>query len=90
MNITVVFPDDSLPTPTNGGFENQEEFRKFVMKHQNRKWQTEFTTRPTSDRECDYNDNTLGDAFPFQFPYGHTGLNGDPAITELKKKPIRK
>jgi hypothetical protein len=25
INITVVFPDDSLPTPTNGGFENQEE-----------------------------------------------------------------
>jgi hypothetical protein len=90
INITVVFPDDSLPTPTNGGFENQEEFRKFVTKHQNGKWQTEFTARPTSDKEHDYNDDTLGDAFPFQFPYGHTGLNGDPAVTELKEKPIRK
>jgi hypothetical protein len=33
----------------------------------------------------------LGDAFPFQFPYGHTGVNdGDPALTKLKEKPIRK
>jgi hypothetical protein len=34
--------------------------------------------------------DTLGDAFPFHFPYGHTGLNGDPAVTELKEKPIQK
>ena len=85
-----MFPDGSLPTPTNGGFENQEAFRKFVMKHQNGKWQTEFTARPTLDRQHDYNDDTLGDAFPLQFPYGHTGLQGDPAVTELKEKPIRK
>ncbi len=31
-----------------------------------------------------------GDAFPIQFPYGRTGLKGDPAITELKEKPVRK
>ena len=36
MNITVVFPDaTSLPAPTNGGFQTQEEFRQFVMEHQN-------------------------------------------------------
>ena len=40
MDITVVFPDASLPSPTNGGFENQEAFRKFVMEHQNGKWKT--------------------------------------------------
>ncbi len=82
-----MFPDGSLPTPTNGGFENQEAFRKFVMKHQNGKWQTEFTARPTLDIQHDYNDDTLGDAFPLQFPYGHTGLKGDPAVTERKKNP---
>ena len=85
-----MFPDDSLPTPTNGGFENQEAFRQFVMEHQNGKWQTEFTARPTSDTEPDYNDDTLGDAFPLQFPYGHTGLRGDPAVTELNERPFRK
>jgi hypothetical protein len=42
MNITVVFPDATLPTPTNGGFETQQEFMKFVMEHQNGRWKTEF------------------------------------------------
>ncbi len=90
MNITVVFPDATLPTPTNGGFENQEEFRTFIMEHQNGKWKTEFTSRPTAEREHDYINDTLGDAFPLQFPYGHTGLRGDPAVTELKEKTFRK
>jgi hypothetical protein len=60
-----------------------------VLDHQNGKWKTEFTARPTSDREPDHIDDTLGDAFPLQFPYGHTGLRGDPAVTELKEKRIR-
>ena len=90
INITVVFPDSSLPTPTNGGFATQEEFRKFVIEHQNGKWESEFTAKHTSDREHDYIDDTLGDAFPLQFPYGHTGLRGDPAVTELKERVDRK
>ena len=90
MNVTVVFPDSSLPSPTNGGFNNQEEFRKFILEHQNGKWKTEFTARPTSERQHDYINDTIGDAFPLQFPYGHTGLQGDPAVTELKEKKHRK
>ena len=89
MNITVIFPDATLPTPTNGGFKTQEEFRQFIMEHQNGKWKTEFTSRPTSEREPDYVNDTLGDAFPLQFPFGHTGLRGDPAVTELKEKKFR-
>ena len=89
MNIMVVFPDATLPTPTNGGFENQEEFRTFIMEHQNGKWKTEFTSRPTAEQEHDYINDTLGDAFPLQFPYGHTGLRGDPAVTKLKEKTFR-
>jgi hypothetical protein len=85
-----VFPDSSLPTPTNGGFKNQEEFRKFVMERQNGKWETEFTARPTSEKEADYKDDTFGDAFPLQFPYGFTGLSGDRAVVELKERPKRK
>jgi hypothetical protein len=90
MNITVVFPDSTLPSPTNGGFQTQEEFRQFVMEHQNGKWKTEFTSRPTSEREPDYINDTLGNAFPLQFPYGHTGLRGDPAVDELKEKKFRR
>jgi hypothetical protein len=85
-----VFPDSSQPTPTNGGFKNQEEFRKYVLEHQNGKWETEMIARPTSETERDYDDDTIGDAFPLQFPYGHTGLRTDPAVIELKEKPIRK
>jgi hypothetical protein len=90
ISITVVFLGSSLPTPTNGGFKSQEEFRKHVLEHQNGKWETELIARPTSDRERDYNDDTIGDAFPLQFPFGHTGLRTDPAIIELKEKSILK
>ena len=90
VNITVVFPDSSLPSPTNGGFKNQEEFRKYILEHQNGKWETELITKPTSERERDYNDETIGDAFPLQFPDGHTGLRTDPAVIELKEKKVRK
>ena len=85
-----MFPDATLPTPTNGGFDNQAQFRKFVMEHQNDKWKTEFTARPTCEREHDHIDDTLGNAFPLQFPYGHTALRGDPAVAELNVKPVRK
>jgi hypothetical protein len=78
INIAVVFPDSTLPTPTNWGFQNQEEFRKYVLEHQNGKWQTEMTARATTEREQDYDDNTIGDTFPLQFPFGHTGLRMDP------------
>ena len=88
MNITVVFPDASLPTPTNGGFENQEQFRNFVVEHQDGKWNSEFTSRPTEERVPDYIDDTIGDAFPLQFPFGD--LHGDPAVTILKERPARK
>ena len=90
MDITVVFPDASFPSPTNGGFENQEAFRKFIMEHQNGKWKTEFTSRPAKERAPDYIHETLRDALPLQFPYGYTGLQGDPAVTELKEKTLRK
>jgi hypothetical protein len=89
INVTVVFPHSSLPTTTNGGFQNQEEFWKYVLEHQNGRWQTEMTVRPTTERERDYNDETFGDAFPLQFPYGHTGLQTDPVVMELKKRKKR-
>jgi hypothetical protein len=56
------------------------------MEHQSGKWGTEFTARPTSDKEANYKDDTFGDAFPLQFPYGFTGLSGDRAIIKLKER----
>lgn len=85
-----MFPDSSLPTPINGGFQNQEEFWKYVLEHQNSKWETKLTAIPTTERERDYYDDTLGDAFPLHFPYSHTGLRTDLAVIELNEKTIRK
>jgi hypothetical protein len=79
-----------MPSPTNGGFKNQEEFRKFVFEHQTGKFNSEFTARPSDERVPDYVDNSIGDAFPLQFPFGYTGLKGDPAVKELKIKPYGK
>ena len=88
--VTVVFPDSSLPEPTDGGFKNQEEFRNFVMnRHNSGKWSSELHSRPLKERIADYKSDTLADAFPLQFPFGHTGLMEDPVNikrTRCKKR----
>lgn len=88
VNITVVFPDSSLPEPSSGGFSNQEEFRKFVMQHQKSgKWNSALHSRPEAERLPDYKDNSLALAFPLQFPFGHTGLPQDPAVKKMSERP---
>ena len=87
INITVVFPDSSLPEPLSGGFSNQEEFRRFVMQAQKSgQWNSALHSRPEAERLPDYQDDTLALAFPLQFPFGHTGLPGDPAVKKLSKR----
>ena len=84
--LTVVFPDSSLPEPTNGGFENQDEFRNFVMnRHNSGRWSSELHSRPQKDRIADYKDDTLADAFPLQFPFGFTGLAEDPVNIQTSR-----
>jgi hypothetical protein len=85
MNMTVVFPDSTLPEPTNGVFETQEEFRAYVMKSQNGRWNSELHARPTAERLADYKDDTIADAFPRHFPFGFTGLAEDPSVIKLRK-----
>lgn len=86
INITVIFPDTSLPEPTNGGFQTQEEFVKFVTEHEKTgKWNSELHARPLAEQLDDYKDDTLALAFPLQFPYGFTGLPADPAVIKLSK-----
>jgi len=86
MNMTVVFPDTSVPQPTNGGFKDQDEFRQFVTDNQNGKWNSALHSRPLAERLADYRDDTIADAFPLQFPYGFTGLAGDPTVVKLQEK----
>ena len=83
----MVFPDSSLPSPTNGGFSNQDEFRRFVAENQKQgRWNSALHARPKAERLADYNDETVAMAFPLQFPYGHTGLPRDPAVIKLSKR----
>ena len=86
ISMTVIFPDSSLPEPTNGGFDNQEEFRKFLSTNQDGRWSSEFHARPHSERLADYTDKTIVDAFPLLFPYGFSGLPEDPAVILLHNK----
>jgi hypothetical protein len=88
--MTVIFPDSSLPEPTNGGFANQEEFRKFVTSSNHGQWNSQLHVRPSAERVADYKDETIADAFPLQFPFGFTGLPGDPAILDLSEKHKRR
>ena len=86
MSTTVVFPDATLPEPTNGGFENQEEFLAFVTAKQNGKWNSALHSRPLAERLADYNGDTIAQAFPLLFPYGHSGLAEDKAVIEMRDK----
>ena len=89
MNVTVVFPDKSLPEPTNGGFANQEEFRKFIVAKTNGRWSVELHSRPLAERMADYHDDTIADAFPLQFPFGFTGLPHDKAVKQLQARAYK-
>jgi hypothetical protein len=88
--MTVVFPDSTLPEPTNGGFDNQDEFRKYVTKLQDGKWNSALHARPLAERLADYRDDTIADAFPLLFPYGYTGLAEDPSVMELRTADYNK
>ena len=65
--MAVLFPDTTLPEPTNGGSSNQEEFWKFVTKNQNGRWNSELHSRPLWERLADYKDDAIADAFPLLF-----------------------
>jgi hypothetical protein len=84
--MTVVFPDSTLPEPTNGGFETQEEFREYVSRNQDGRWSSALHARPMAEKLADYSGDTIAQAFPLQFPYGYSGLPEDPAVLKLKAR----
>ena len=86
LHMTVIFPDASLPEPTNGGFANQLEFRQFVQSNNKRCIDSEVHSRPLNERLQDYKDETIADAFPLLFPYGYTGFLTDPAVKMLQNR----
>jgi len=89
MSTTYVFPDSSLPETTNGGFRNQEEFRSFVMRNQKEgRWSSTLHARPFAERLEDYKGQTIAEAFPLQFPYGHSGLKEDPGVMAMKESSL--
>jgi len=54
MTTTVIFPDATLPEPTNGGFATQEEFLKYIMKTKDGHWSSQLHARPSGERFADY------------------------------------
>jgi hypothetical protein len=87
ISVTVVFPDTSQPTNTNGGFRNQEEFRNYVLERfEDGKWDASIHSRPSAICEKDYAGQALAKAFPRIFPYGYSGLDGDPAVANIEEK----
>ena len=85
INLSVIFPDKDLPEPTNGGFKTQEEFRAYIGKHQDGKWESKFVARHEKERIVDYRGDNITQAFPLLFPYGHSGLQEDPAVVKMSK-----
>ena len=86
LNITVVFPDKDLPNNTNGGFKDQEEFRRYVHDHQkDGAWDAQTHIRPTTDRLADYQSENIVQAFPLLFPYGFSGMKSDPAVQAMSQ-----
>jgi hypothetical protein len=91
INLTVVFPDSELPEKTTGGFRTQEEFRKYVHEHQkDASWNSEFHVRPQNERLADYHGRNVAQAFPLNFPFGHSGLPDDPAVVAISGLPRKK
>ena len=87
ISTTVVFPDSDLPSPTNGGFENQQAFRDYIMEMQGSgQWNSALHARPLAERLADYQGDTIAQAFPLLFPYGHSGLPDDRAVVKMGKE----
>ena len=86
LHTTVIFPDSDIPSPTNGGFQNQDEFRKWVAKHQDGQHTSRLHARPLPERLADYEGENVAQAFPLQFPYGHSGLPKTKAVEALAQR----
>lgn len=87
VHITIVLPDGSNANELTAGFKSQTEFREYVMqKFPEGNFNATIHSRPSTTAVLpDYDGTGLARAFPLLFPYGHSGLPGDPAIESLKK-----
>ena len=90
MNITTIFPDGNLPENTRVIFKDQDEFRKFITEHQDSSWDAQLHTRPSSQHLMDHYGSSVVQAFPFIFPYGHSGFEDDLAVVSLANIPRQK
>ena len=54
---------------------------------QNNRWNATLHARPFAEQLADYKEDTISKAFPLHFPYGHSGLEGDPSLELMEKLP---
>ena len=85
MNITVLFPDKTDNIPTSGSFQNQEEFRKFLLQNPGKRVRHALHTRPKGTRSKDYSSDEFVKAFPLQFPYGYAGFKSQEVMKQFFK-----
>ncbi|MGB8699100.1 MAG: DUF6570 domain-containing protein [Thermosynechococcaceae cyanobacterium] len=90
ITTTVIFPDATLPAPTNGGFKDQDAFRAFVTSQKDGHWKSQLHVRPLAERIADYEDHSVADDFPLQFPFGCSGFAEDKLAIAVRDKNKRR
>ena len=57
-----------------------------MTQSQDGSWNCQLHARPHSERIADYKDDAIVLAFPSLFPYGYSGLPGDPSLEARRAK----
>jgi len=88
MEFFVYFPDNSMPTSSNGGFDSRDDFKtatasKTFSNKNYSDWDASMFIRTGNERKPDYKGLGLIQAFLRQFPYGFSGLPDDPVVKKM-------
>ena len=90
INVMVLLPDSREVGYTNGVFDSQEEFCRFLLENGSAHIQKTFFTKPTKQRPKEYLDDEFVKAFPLQFPFGTGGFPKEKKLSEFFKKAKEK
>ena len=90
INVMILLPDSQQVGDTNGVFDSQEEFRRFLLENGSAHIQKTFFTKPTKERPKEYLDDEFVRAFPLQFPFGTGGFSKEKKLSQFFKKQHHK
>ena len=89
INVTVLLPDNQEVETTNGVFDSQEQFCKFLLESKT-PMKTTFCTRPSKTWAKDYVTDEFVKAFPLQFPHGIGGFAKEEGLEDFFKNVQQK